>query len=87
MLPPNFHQTVHLDGIPILLRQDAKSIIYKKAGPQPKENRDGMVIVEAVVHLELTNVTITSNPPSQTTIYKVVIDEMIEADWRIPKTD
>lgn len=46
-----------------------------------------MVIVEAVVHLELTSVTITSNPPSQTTIYKVVIDEMIEADWRIPKTD
>ena len=87
LLPPNFHQTVHLDGIPILLRQDAKSIIYKKAGPQPKENRDGMVIVEAVVHLELTNVTITSNPPSQTTIYKVVIDEMIEANWRIPKTD
>jgi hypothetical protein len=73
---------LHVKGLPVYIQHDTQQTIRNALGPQ--RNEDGRILVEAKVHLELASATISTNPPSQRSIYSVVIDELIHAEWYVP---
>jgi hypothetical protein len=76
--------TLQHKGNPVYVPSKAKQQIRGRLGPQPQGNRDGRILVEAKVRLEPATVTVSTNPPSERSIYRVVIDELIHAEWYTP---
>jgi hypothetical protein len=71
-------------GLPVCVFSDEQQMIQGRLGPQPPENRDLRRVVHAKVHLVPANATQSTNPPSKRSVYKVVIEELIDAQWYVP---
>ena len=82
LVGPKTTTTVQYNGLPVYVGSEAKKQIRIGLGPQ--RNSTGRVLVEAKVHLEPTSADVSTNPPSVRSIYSVVIDELIHAEWYMP---
>jgi hypothetical protein len=73
---------VYFQGLPVLVADHkTQSQILAKAGKQPPKNTPGTIKIEARFHLEPGSTRISTNPPSSRSIYRLVIDELVEAHW------
>jgi hypothetical protein len=81
---PDAKGTLQYKGDPVYVQTKAKQQIGSRLGPQPPGNRDGRILVEAKVRLEPATATVSTNPPSERSLYRVVIDELIHAEWYMP---
>ncbi len=81
LLSPGDHKTAHFDGWPVVLKSDAQEALRKHAGPQPNNGTVGVLLVDADIHLEESSTSVSTNPPSNRTIQKVVIERIHSAQW------
>lgn len=76
-------RTAHIDGRPVYLTSAAQEQVRQNLGPQA--NSTGAVLVEARIHLDRKSVSVSTDPPSNRSVYSVVIDELLRAEWYTPQ--